>query len=141
MIDEPVNKTASYLEDYQKDARLLFLSVPPDHDQAAILVMNDPLSALDNIKARVTEGFLVRTRADADTVEARAGDYSRMRAAFDSGRILSAPITLCRMKDLRAIIESVSQRAGMLANRRAQSDRLSAYFTHSYATDNQAFVG
>ena len=85
LIDEPVNKTASYLEDYQKDARLLFLSVPPDHDQAAILVMNDPLSALDNIKARVTEGFLVRTRADADTVEARAGDYSRMRAAFDSG--------------------------------------------------------
>ena len=85
LIDEPVSKTASYLEDYQNDEQLLFLSVPPDHDQAAILVMNDPLGAIDDIKERVTEGFLVRTRADADTVEARTNDYSRMRAAFDSG--------------------------------------------------------
>ena len=85
LIDEPVSKTASYLEDYQSDEQLLFLSLPPSHDQAAILVMNDPLGAIDDIKERVTEGFLVRTRADADTVEARTGDYSRMRAAFDSG--------------------------------------------------------
>ena len=85
LIDEPVRKTAGYLEHFEKDERLLFLSVPSDHDQAAILVMNDPLKAFDDIKARVAEGFLVRTRADADTVEARAGDYSRMRAAFDSG--------------------------------------------------------
>ena len=47
--------------------------------------MNNPLGAIDEIKERATEGFLVRTRADADTVEARTGDYSRMRAAFDSG--------------------------------------------------------
>ena len=85
LIDEPVRKTAGYLEHFEKDERLLFLSVPSDHDQAAILVMNDPLKAFDDIKARVAEGFLVRTRADADTVEARAGDYSRMRAAFNSG--------------------------------------------------------
>ena len=85
LIDEPVSKTISYLEGYQKDEQLLFLSVPPDHDQAAILVMNDPLGALDDIKERVAQGFLVRTRADADTVEARTNDYSRMRAAFDSG--------------------------------------------------------
>jgi len=85
LIDEPVSKTASYLEDYQNDEQLLFLSLPPSHDRAAILVMNNPLGAIDEIKERATEGFLVRTRADADTVEARTGDYSRMRAAFDSG--------------------------------------------------------
>ena len=85
LIDEPVSKTDSYLEDYQNDEQLLFLSLPPSHDRAAILVMNDPLGAINEIKERVTEGFLVRTRADADTVEARTGDYSRMRAAFDSG--------------------------------------------------------
>ena len=85
LIDEPVSKTISYLESYQKDEQLLFISVPPDHDQAAILVMNDPLGAIDDIQERVTEGFLVRTRADADTAEARTNDYSRMRAAFDSG--------------------------------------------------------
>ena len=85
LIDEPVKKTAGYLEDFGKDERLLFLSVPSDHDQAAILVMNDPLKAFDDIGARVAEGFLVRTRADADTVEARSADYTRMRAAFASG--------------------------------------------------------
>jgi len=85
MIDEPLKKTAGYLEDFEKHERLLFLSVPSDHDQAAILVMNDPLKAFDDIRARVAKGFLVRTRADADTVEARSADDTRMRAAFASG--------------------------------------------------------
>ena len=85
LIDEPLKKTAGYLEDFEKHERLLFLSVPSDHDQAAILVMNDPLKAFDDIGARVAEGFLVRTRADADTVEARSADDTRMRAAFASG--------------------------------------------------------
>ena len=85
LIDEPVKKTASYLEDFRKDERLLFLSVPNNHDQAAILMMNDPLKAFDDIRARVAEGFLVRTRADANTVEARSADDTRMRAAFASG--------------------------------------------------------
>ena len=51
LIDEPVKKTAGYLEDFGKDERLLFLSVPSDHDQAAILVMNDPLKAFDDIRS------------------------------------------------------------------------------------------
>ena len=85
LIDEPVKKLPGYLEDFRKDERLLFLSVPSDHDQAAILVMNDPLKAFDDIRARVAEGFLVRTRADANTVEARSADDTRMRAAFASG--------------------------------------------------------
>jgi hypothetical protein len=85
LVDEPVSKTAGYLEDFGKDERLLFLSVPSDHDQAAILVMNDPLKAFDDIRARVAEGFLVRTRADANTVEARSADDTRVRAAFASG--------------------------------------------------------
>jgi hypothetical protein len=33
----------------------------------------------------VREGYLVRTRADADTREARAEDTSRRQLAFDSG--------------------------------------------------------
>ena len=63
------------------------LKLPLDHghDRAAILVMNNPLGAIDEIKERATEGFLVRTRADADTVEARSADDTRMRAAFASG--------------------------------------------------------
>ena len=85
LIDEPAVKTASYLSDFDKDQRLLFLSLPHQHEQAAILVMNDPVAAFAEIKARVSEGFLIRTRADANTVEARASNYIRMRAAFNSG--------------------------------------------------------
>ena len=35
--------------------------------------------------SRVAEGFLIRTRADADTREARSGDTARREAAFASG--------------------------------------------------------
>lgn len=31
------------------------------------------------------QGFIVRTRADGDTEEARTGDYTKMNAAFESG--------------------------------------------------------
>ena len=81
--------------------------------------MNDPLKAFDDIRARVAEGFLVRTRADADTIEARSAMTLACALLSLRARTLSAPITMCRVRDLRAIIESVSQRAGMLANRPA----------------------
>ncbi|GAA3255414.1 hypothetical protein GCM10020258_13870 [Sphingomonas yabuuchiae] len=31
------------------------------------------------------QGFIVRTRSDADTVEARTNDHARQQAAIDSG--------------------------------------------------------
>ena len=39
----------------------------------------------DEIAEALDRGLMVRTRADADTVEARAGDLSRRDAAFASG--------------------------------------------------------
>ena len=85
LIDEKSEKTALYLKAFGEQARLLFLNLPPEHDQAAILIMNHPDRAFDAIQARVREGYLVRTRADADTREARAEDTSRRQLAFDSG--------------------------------------------------------
>lgn len=85
LIDEKPEKTAIYLKAFGERARLLFLSLPPEHDQAAILIMNHPDRTFDAIQARVREGYLVRTRADADTREARAEDTSRRQLAFDSG--------------------------------------------------------
>ena len=119
LIDEPLKKTAGYLEDFEKHERLLFLSVPSDHDQAAILVMNDPLKAFDDITARVAKGFLVRT--ERTLIQLRRAAPMTLACAPLSlrARTLSAPITMCGMRDLRAIIGSVSQKAGMLANRRA----------------------
>ena len=45
----------------------------------------DPLTDFDRIQSLVRRGFIVRTRADADTVEARTGDVTRRDRAFASG--------------------------------------------------------
>jgi len=52
---------------------------------ASFRIVNDPIANLDYIKKLVLEGFIVRTRADADTVESRSGDDKRLKAAIDSG--------------------------------------------------------
>jgi hypothetical protein len=65
--------------------RLIFVSAEPPDDDAAFTVINDPIADGDRITELVQEGYLVRTRADADTVEARAGDTTRREAAFASG--------------------------------------------------------
>ena len=65
--------------------RRLFVDVPESDPDAAIMVVNDPLSQGDRIRALVAAGFIVRTRADADTVQARSGDTSMRDAAFASG--------------------------------------------------------
>ena len=47
--------------------------------------MNDPVEEQALIQERVKQGFLIRTRADADTREARAGNTARREAALASG--------------------------------------------------------
>jgi hypothetical protein len=54
-------------------------------DDTAVMVLNDPVAQHDQIAAALHAGRLVRTRADADTREARAGDMRRRDAAFASG--------------------------------------------------------
>jgi hypothetical protein len=47
--------------------------------------VNDPVADFDRIQKLVKAGFLVRTRADADTAEARANDPARRDKALASG--------------------------------------------------------
>ncbi len=63
----------------------MFVNVPEDHDDAAFLIMNNPVKQKADIMRLVKQGFMVRTRADADTREARATDYTRLPAAMASG--------------------------------------------------------
>lgn len=65
--------------------RRLFVDVPETDADAAIMVVNNPLVDGARIRRLVGEGFIVRTRADADTVQARTGDTSMRDAAFASG--------------------------------------------------------
>jgi hypothetical protein len=65
--------------------RLLFVSVPESHVAAAWLKINDSINDFDRIRRLVGAGFLVRTRADADTREARSNDPTRRDKALASG--------------------------------------------------------
>ena len=65
--------------------RLIFVDVPPTDPDAATMVVNNPVDDADRIRGLVEDGFLVRTRADADTAEARTGDTARREASFASG--------------------------------------------------------
>jgi hypothetical protein len=47
--------------------------------------VNDPVKDFDRIQKLVRDGFLVRTRADADTAEARRNDALRREKALASG--------------------------------------------------------
>jgi Phosphoinositide phospholipase C, Ca2+-dependent len=67
------------------DDRLIFVDVPPTDPDAAVMVVNDPIGDGARIRDLVAQGFIVRTRADADTVQARSGDTSMRDAAFASG--------------------------------------------------------
>lgn len=75
-----------YLKDHPAlEGKVLFVSVPPDNPAAAWVKINDPAHDFDKIRTLVKAGFLVRTRADADTQQSRANDPSQRDKAFASG--------------------------------------------------------
>ncbi|MDP5279785.1 Ca2+-dependent phosphoinositide-specific phospholipase C [Sphingomonas sp. DG1-23] len=65
--------------------RAMFGWYPDDQPEAAIQIVQDPLVDGDKIRKWVGEGIVVRTRTDANTVEARTRDFAKARAAFASG--------------------------------------------------------
>lgn len=83
VLDETGPKRASYRSRWHE--RAMFTNTPPGEPGAAVVILNDPLLRLEIIRQTVRDGYLVRTRADADTVEARQGSTERRDAAFTSG--------------------------------------------------------
>jgi len=65
--------------------RAMFGWYPDDQPEAAVEIVQDPLTDGDLIRGLVRQGIIVRTRTDANTVEARAGDLAKARAAMASG--------------------------------------------------------
>jgi hypothetical protein len=61
----------------------MFVTADPDAPSAAVIKVDDPDEAL--IKRLVRDHFVVRTRADADVVEARTNDTGRAEIALRSG--------------------------------------------------------
>lgn len=67
------------------EGRTMFMYADPQNPEAAFLKMDDPIANENEIESLVAQGFMIRTRADANTIEARTGDYSRWEAALRSG--------------------------------------------------------
>ena len=85
-LDEGDAKIALYRGSRKSlEGRVMFVNAPEDSPAAAYLTLNEALTDPAHITADVKMGFLVRTRADADTVEARSNHTRRRDAALASG--------------------------------------------------------
>ena len=65
--------------------RAMFYFGEPEDPNVVFVKRDEPQGQVEAIKALVGQGFIVRTRADADTREARSGDGQRLLAALASG--------------------------------------------------------
>jgi hypothetical protein len=73
-----------YLEGHPNlRGRVLFTNAPPGRADAAFTEMNDGTE--QEIATLVRQGYLVRTRTDADTKEGRSGSTERRDHAMSSG--------------------------------------------------------
>ena len=88
-----LNADAPLLDVYRQGApslqhKAMFVVSKPDEPSAAVISRDVPDVA--GFAPLVKANFLVRTRADADAVEARANDLTRATAAFASGATIVA---------------------------------------------------
>lgn len=67
------------------EGRVMFTSSSPGSPESAFVKVNEPLGNEAYISALVAAGYIVRTRADANTFEARVGFTARRDAALASG--------------------------------------------------------
>ena len=67
------------------EGRVMFVSVDRAHPAAAWMKRNDPVRRFDEIQSLVRDGFVVRTRADSPTGNARRNDTTQREKAFASG--------------------------------------------------------
>jgi len=67
------------------EGRVLFTDSPAGSAEAAFMKRNNPLGSPGEIAALVEQGYIVRTRADGDTVQSRENDTRQRDAALSSG--------------------------------------------------------
>lgn len=86
ILDETGQKMETYISGHPSlKGRVIFADASEGRPEAAFRIVNEPKKDWAYIQYLVRSGYYVRTRADADTKEARTGDYSRWRAALISG--------------------------------------------------------
>lgn len=87
LMDNGGGYRTGYLQGHPTlEDRVLFTNASPGDPDAAFIKRNEPRGGnVAAIQALVEAGYVVRTRSDADTVEARENDTSARDAAFESG--------------------------------------------------------
>lgn len=86
ILDANAKKTAIYVQGHPAlKGRILFANASPGSPESGMLIMNNAKTDLKQIRRLVKDGYMVRTRADANTWEARNNDYSTFDAACKSG--------------------------------------------------------
>jgi hypothetical protein len=85
-----MDNTGRHREEYLAGAptlesRALFVSAEPGHPAAGFIKMNNALDDHALISDYVARNYLVRTRSDVPTEEARTGDTTRRELALGSG--------------------------------------------------------
>ncbi len=86
VLDETGMKLETYVRGHPSlKGRVMFVNADEGRPEAAFRIVNEPKQDWAYIQYLVRSGYYVRTRADADTVEARKNDYTRWRAALISG--------------------------------------------------------
>ncbi|HMI19837.1 MAG TPA: phosphatidylinositol-specific phospholipase C1-like protein [Sphingomonas sp.] len=85
-LDEDQPKVAAYRgRRHSLEGRVMFVNIDENSPAAAYRTLNDPIGNAAQIARDVRAGFLVRTRADVDTWQARANDAAHRDAALRSG--------------------------------------------------------
>jgi DNA-binding MarR family transcriptional regulator len=86
VLDESEEKIDRYLtaKPELKNA-VLFVNKKEGNATAGFRIINDPKSNEQYIQDLVKKGYIIRTRADSDTKEARTNDYTKFEKAKASG--------------------------------------------------------
>lgn len=84
VLDETGDKITTYIKGHPSlKGRILFTNSGEHTPEAAVMILNN--AKTDSIQSLVKKGYIVRTRADSDTKEARKNDKSTFEAACKSG--------------------------------------------------------
>ncbi|MCX2585313.1 MULTISPECIES: phosphatidylinositol-specific phospholipase C1-like protein [unclassified Pedobacter] len=84
VLDAAGRKRSTYIANHASlTGRVMFANADPGTPEAAMMIRNNPKDK--QIPELVKKGYIIRTRADADTKQARKNDYSDFEAACQSG--------------------------------------------------------
>ncbi len=85
-LDAPKDQVDRYRAGRRNlEGRVMFVNAEPGDADSAYITLNDPIADAAAIRTALAAGLIVRTRADADTLEARKGETARRDAALGSG--------------------------------------------------------